>query len=196
MTLPRELILTRTEHAGYRVHSRPVTELQALRGASVTIDAQTVAAGTQALLTQDIPVAQSEWLLEFQLPDAIDYEFGIELSNELGERYRFGYEGAGNRFYSDRTASGDFAFSEKFAGVHRATRLSPDRQLTLHLFIDAASIEAFADGGANVLTDTIFPTRPFAAATLYAEGTDVVLLGGTAHGLSGIWNDAANRQFH
>jgi sucrose-6-phosphate hydrolase SacC (GH32 family) len=124
MTLPRELLLTRTDAAGYRVHSRPVAELQALRGEVMTIAPLTVEAGAQEPLALDVPVSQSEWILEFQLPDAVGYEFGIEFSNDLGERYRFGYDGARNELYSDRTASGDFAFPKKFPGVHRATRLS------------------------------------------------------------------------
>jgi fructan beta-fructosidase len=187
MTLPRELVLTRTAHAGYRVHSRPVEELQALRGEPTAIVAQTVSAGARVPLAVGVPVSQSEWLLEFELPDASGYEFGIEFSNDFGERYRFGYDGSSNAFYSDRSASGDFSFSEKFPGVHRATRLSPDRKLTLHLFLDVASIEAFADGGANVLTDTFFPAQPFRQVAVYAQGESVHLLGGEAYGLSSIW---------
>lgn len=188
MTLPRELLLTTTESAGYRVHARPVAELRKLRGEKATLVPRTIDAGTEVTLAVDIPVAQSEWLLEFELPDAVAYEFGIAFSNELGERYRFGYDGALNQFYSDRTASGDFSFSDKFSGVHRATRLSPDRKLSLHLFLDVASVEAFADGGANVLTDTFFPTRVYREAALYAEGADLRLGGGTVFALNGIWH--------
>jgi fructan beta-fructosidase len=191
MTLPRELALTRTTHAGYRVHSRPVAELQALRGEAMTIAPLTIEAGTHVPLALDVPVSPSEWILEFELPDAVGYAFGIEFGNDLGERYRFGYDGALNQFYSDRTASGDFSFSEKFPGVHRARRLAPDRKLTLHLFIDTASIEAFADGGANVLTDTFFPTRPFSAAALYSQGEGVMLVGGKAFALESIWHPVA-----
>jgi fructan beta-fructosidase len=165
-----------------------VAELRALRAEGVAIAPRTIEAGTEVLLTTSTAASRSEWILEFQLPDADGYELGIEISNDLGERYRFGYDGARNELYSDRTASGDFAFSEKFPGVHRATRLSSERKLTLHLFIDAASIEAFADGGANVLTDTFFPTRPFREVAVYAQGQGVRLLGGEAYGLRSIWN--------
>jgi len=112
---------------------------------------------------------------------------GIELRNDLGEWYRFGYDSGGNRFYSDRTGSGDFTFSEQFAGVHRAERISASRTLRLHLFVDAASIEAFADDGANVLTDTFFPTRPFNAMGLYSVHQPVHLQQGEVHVLDSIW---------
>ena len=190
MTLPRELVLTRTEAAGLRVHSRPVEELAALRGPVSEIAPVTVEADSEVQLLVDVPVMQSEWELRFELPRSVDYHVGVELGNGLGERYRFGYDAAGNRFYSDRTASGDFSFSEEFAGAHHAVRLSPDRTLSLHFFVDAASIEVFADGGANVLTDTFFPTRPYAMVAVYAEGADLRLLEGRAWPLEGIWPEA------
>jgi fructan beta-fructosidase len=187
MTLPRELVLTRTDAAGYRVHSRPVVELQALRTRTQVIEPVTIQADAEVTLLTDVPVMQSEWLLEFELPDSVSYEFGVELGNELGERHRFGYDDTG-QLYSDRTASGDFSFAAEFPGVHRAARLSPDRRLSLHLFIDAASVEAFVDGGANVLTDTVFPTAPFTTLSVYAHGADLRLLQGRAWALASIWD--------
>jgi sucrose-6-phosphate hydrolase SacC (GH32 family) len=65
-----------------------------------------------------------------------------------------------------------------------APQVPPD---TIPLFIDAAFIEAFADGGANVLTDTFFPTRPFRLIAVYAQGQRANLLGGEAYGLRSIW---------
>jgi len=190
MTLPRELVLTRTATAGYRVHSRPVEELRMLRSAPVTIEQVTVAAGSEMKLLTDVPVMQSEWQLAFELPSSASFDFGVELGNELGERYRFGYNDTG-QLYSDRTLSGDFTFSTEFPGVHHAARLSPDRRLSLHLFIDAASIEAFVDGGANVLTDTVFPTVPFTILSIYAKGADLQMLQGQAWALESIWDEAA-----
>jgi len=186
MTLPRELQLHRTRH-GLRVYSLPVDELRALRGASTPVAARTIAADTVLPLAVGFPVSRSEILLEFELPDSGPYGLGVELRNEAGEWYRFGYDGAGNRFYSDRTASGDFSFSEKFPGIHRAARIANESTLRLHLFVDAASIEVFADGGGNVLTDTFFPTREFNAISVYAVSQPVSLRAGEFHSLESIW---------
>jgi sucrose-6-phosphate hydrolase SacC (GH32 family) len=165
-----------------------VDELKTLRASAHTIEPVTVEAGSEVTLLTDVPVMQSEWLLQFELPDSVSYDVGVELGNDLGERYRFGFDGHDGRLYSDRTASGDFSFSAEFPGVHRATRLSPDRRLSLHLFIDAASIEAFVDGGANVLTDTLFPTAAFTTLSVYANGAELRLLQGQAWALSSIWD--------
>jgi len=186
MTLPRELQLHRTLR-GLRVYSLPVSELRSLRSASAPIGSRTIPADAVQMLDVGFSVSQSEIVLEFALPESEPFEVGIELRNDLGEWYRFGYDSGGNRFYSDRTASGDFAFSEQFAGVHRAERISASPTLRLHLFVDAASIEAFADGGANVLTDTFFPTRPFNAMGIYSVHQPLHLQQGEVHALDSIW---------
>jgi fructan beta-fructosidase len=186
MTLPRELQLHRTGQ-GLRVYSLPVDELRQLRSAALPVASATVGAGETRSLETGFPVSRSEILLEFALPESGPYDFGVELRNELGERYRFGYDGGSKQFYSDRTASGDSSFSENFAGIHRAARISPDPVLRLHLFVDAASVEAFADGGANVLTDTFFPTSEFTAVGIYSQGQPVRLRGGEIYSLKRIW---------
>ena len=135
----------------------------------------------------DIPVHQSEWMLEFEIPGSGAVEFGLRLSNDSGEVYRFGYESSLSSFYSDRLDAGDATFSEAFPGIHRAARLTPDRRLKLQIFIDAASVEVFADGGATVMTDTFFPGAPFDSVSLYSRGADIRLLDGRAFELKSIW---------
>jgi fructan beta-fructosidase len=186
MTLPRELRLVLTED-GYRLFSQPAEELLQLRDESLAIEPVTIGANTSVALDIGFPVSRSEFLLEFESPDSGQVDFGIELRNDLGERYRFGYDGPSGQFYSDRTASGDVSFSEKFSAVHRADRISADATLGLHLFIDVASIEAFADDGANVMTETFFPTREFNAISVYAKGGSVQLSKGEAYSLKSIW---------
>lgn len=186
MTLPRKLTLYRTER-GYRVFAQPVEELQKLRYPGSVLEPRTVDPGAAVPLASGIPASRSELILEFMLPESGSYDFGVELRNDLGERYRFGLDGASREYYSDRTASGDFSFAADFAGVHRARRLSGEQVVRLHLFIDTASIEAFADGGANVLTDTVFPSREFTEVSLYATGTAVQLIGGVIYRLKSIW---------
>lgn len=178
MTIPRVLNLKKTE-AGYRLFAQPVEELKALRQAPIEIT------GT-GIKTSISP--QTELVLDFELSDSGDANFGVELSNGKGERYRFGYDQAANLFYSDRTQSGDFSFSEKFAGMPvTAQRLSKERILRLHLFIDAASAEIFADDGADVLTELFFPSEDFNQVKIYVEKGTVELKNGTGYPLAGIW---------
>jgi len=186
MTVPRSLTLHRTGE-GYRVFSQPVGELQKLRSPGAVLEARTIGAGASVPLAPGIPASQSEVILEFALPASGTYDFGVELGNDLGERYRFGLDGGTGQLYSDRTAAGDSSFSDTFAGVHRSARIADDATVRLHLFIDVASIEAFADGGANVMTDIFFPTRDFSTIRVYSEAGDVHLASGVIYPLKGIW---------
>lgn len=187
MTLPRTLNLHETT-AGYRIFSRPVEELKALR--SVTQKLGRTEIGTTFDLTEQagLPVSQLEWVLEFELPESGEADFGVELANGKGEKYRIGYQATANQFYSDRTKSGDASFSDKFAAkIHTAPRLSTDKTIRFHLFFDVASAELFADNGAVVMTDIFFPTEDFTSIKIYSERGRVNLLRGEGHSIKRIW---------
>ena len=186
MTLPRTLSLHATP-AGLRVFSRPVRELQVLRRGAFTLAERLLEPGGKWSPATGLDLSRSEMVLEFELPRDESATVRIELSNTLGERYVFGLDGSTGEFFSDRTRSGDLSFSSAFAGVHRAARLVDDRRLRLQLFFDVASVEAFADGGATVMTDIFFPTRPYETLTVTADGAPVRLLSGEIYPLASIW---------
>lgn len=181
MTIPRELGLHSTE-GGYRLFSKPAVELKALRSSPITMTAEALSDGI------DISPFQAELILDFELQEGPPADFGIELSNEKGERYRIGYDQARNAFYSDRTRAGDHSFSEKFAGnTVYAPRLTSDKTILLHLFLDAASVELFADGGATVVTEIFFPSQPFNRVKWYVEKGIVEMAKGEMFPLKRIW---------
>ena len=186
MTLPRELWLEETGH-GYRVYSRPAAELKQLRDQSRSIHRARLGDGEEVVIDTGFPITRSELKLEYHLLPAGSYDFGVELSNTQGETYRIGYTSTDNLFYSDRTAAGDASFSDKFAGVHRTVRLEDDGSISLHLFFDSASVELFADDGANVMTDIFFPTEEFTEMRLYSRGDTVELMDGEIYSLKSIW---------
>jgi fructan beta-fructosidase len=186
MTLPRTLHLERTD-AGYRVFSEPVHELEALRAETASLPSTVIDGLTDLTDRIAFPMTTSEMLLEFRAGASAETDFGIELSNATGERYRIGIDRESNQFYSDRTRAGDHSFSDSFADrIHRAPRLATDDIIRMRLFFDVASVELFADGGATVLTDIFFPTEPFDRATLYSVGGPVDVTG-EVHRLRGSW---------
>ena len=187
MTLPRTLTLKKTG-GDYRLFSQPVRELETLRATSHKMG-QTEITGTLDLTAQlAISAAQMELVLDFELPAEATTDFGVELSNSKGERYRVGYDAVKNQFYSNRTKAGQHAFSEKFAtAVHTAPRLSTGKTVRFHLFFDVASAELFADGGATVLTDIFFPGAVFDTAKIYVEKGGVKLSNGEVYILKSVW---------
>ena len=186
MTLPRKLTLHRTPE-GLRVFSQPVEELQQLRVVEREIAPMTVPEGDPVRVALAFPAFQCELLVRFKLPASGSTDFGLEVSNSKGERYRIGYSATTGEFYSDRTQAGDASFSETFARVHRTPRISEGEVIELHLFFDRASCELFADGGANVMTDTYFPSEDFDQLRFYSNGGSVEVVGGQAWPLKGIW---------
>lgn len=155
MTLPRELHLKNTS-SGYHVAAQPVAETHALRQQEQTLHAdQTYSFNGLA-----------ELMLNFNLTPDAD-EMGIEFFNSKNEKLRIGYNHATQQFYIDRSGAGSNNFSEKFTGVNLASRLSDKPQLTLHLIIDVASIEVFADEGLTSMTAIFFPSENFNRFRLY-----------------------------
>ncbi|MCP9235204.1 glycoside hydrolase family 32 protein [Lewinella sp. JB7] len=188
-TLLRRLTLHRTE-AGYRVYSQPVRELHDLRRESFPVAARdTLLSGNftgPASAPASPPLAELE--LSFLLTEGRQADFGVELFNDHGDRYRIGYDGTKNAYYSDRTRAGATNFSDKFdATIAQAPRLATGDTVRLYLYLDVASAELFADGGATVMTEIFFPERALTELRVYGTENGVAFLGGTAHRLGSIW---------
>ena len=184
MTLPRTLSLKPTEN-GLRLFTHIVTKLQSIRNNAVDIPAQTIEGSTN--LT-DAPFENSCIEIELIIEPEANADFGLSLNNSLGETYRLGYDAQKQCFYSDRTQSGKTEFSSVFAEKrHIAPRSSQNEAISLHLFIDKASAELFADDGQTVITDVFFPTEDYSSIQLYSSNGKTTIQSGTMYGLNGIW---------
>ncbi len=176
MTLPRELALKRTD-AGLRLFSQPARELESLRGEAFSLEGQTIESELGLGSKIGFSPSQMEVLLEVELPEGAETDFGIALSNPKGEEYRAGFDSGKDLFYSDRTKAGKTGFSEKFAvKPHTAPRSSTDNTLRLHLFFDVASCEIFADEGEVVMTDVFFPSEDFTDVKLFSSGGETKII--------------------
>lgn len=187
MTIPRELVL-RKRGDQYLLLSRPAAELKALREEEYTFPSLRVGASVDLTDKIGFSPTLSELILELEIPAGELSNFGIELSNNLGEAYRIGYDAANHQYYSDRTKAGTNDFSEKFSnGLHTAPRAVEGQTVKMHLYLDVSSAELFADDGATVLTEIFFPTGDFDQIRLFSENGTVQLKSGQAFKLRGIW---------
>ena len=83
----------------------------------------------------------------------------ITLSNDKGEQVVMRYNAQNHTFSVDRTKSGKTDFSEAFACTTTApTHGKVNRVL---IFVDKSSVEVFDGDGKFVLTNLVFPTRPY-----------------------------------
>lgn len=83
----------------------------------------------------------------------------ITLSNDKGEQVVMRYNAQNHTFSVDRTKSGKIDFSEAFACTTTApTHGKVSRVL---IFVDKSSVEVFDGDGKFVLTNLVFPTKPY-----------------------------------
>ncbi len=59
--------------------------------------------------------------------------------------------------------------------------------MELHLFVDAASVEVFVDGGKLVFTDLAFPSQPYNKVELFSSKGSVKLSKAQIWSLNPIW---------
>jgi fructan beta-fructosidase len=186
MTLPRSLVLHQ-QNNNYYLRSLPVEELKQLRN-TVTRVRPNEFTGTIPITPPMITPQQTEWEIEVELIDAKAEELYLQFSNTKGELYKIGYNIKKNDYFSDRTKAGNHSFSDKFgATVHTAPRLLNSKRIKLHLFVDASSVELFADDGTVCMTELIFPSAPFTKAELVSEGGKVKIISITSYSLKRIW---------
>lgn len=73
------------------------------------------------------------------------------------------------KFAMDRSKSGIVSFSPDFPIVTFAP-IEDNSEMTLRLFIDKSSIEAFGDDGRFAMTNLVFPSEPYNRISFYAKG--------------------------
>jgi fructan beta-fructosidase len=112
----------------------------------------------------------------------------LGMSNELGQQVQFRVNRRLQRYELDRSKSGDVGFNPDFAHDQYAALKTMGRALSLHIFIDRASIEIFADEGRTAVTAIAFPSVPFNTVTLSADQA-IEVNSGMAYRLRSIWSD-------
>lgn len=184
MTIPRELSLV-ADGSGYLLVSKPAAEQQTLRGEIQESEDVSSISGEQEIPIGDINLNQCELIIVLRIgSSAVDFE--IILENELNERLVIGYSVNSGQFFSDRSMARVNDFAEEFTGTAVAPYSIGDK-VRLHLFVDAASVELFVDGGRLVITELVFPTNNFSRLKLFSTGGDIQLTSTELYGLNSIW---------
>lgn len=61
-------------------------------------------------------------------------------------------------------------FSQDFPAVTVAPTFETDNKISLRIFVDRSSIEVFGDGGRFVMTNLVFPVKPYSKLSVSAQG--------------------------
>jgi fructan beta-fructosidase len=169
MTIPRTVALRRTAD-GLRLVQSPVKGVQTLRGQHRRIEARPIPSGEVRLAQEGIEGSALEIIAELEAGDA--EVFGLKVRQGDGEETIIGIDRPAGEVFVDRSRSGAVRFSPHFPGRHGARRATGDRSrpVRIHLLVDATSVEVFADEGAVVLTDQIFPKSESRGVSLFSRG--------------------------
>jgi len=152
-SIPRELHL-RQYAEGLLLVQEPIQALTNMRQSLYHADDINIDTVNSQLANVKMDMA-AEIQVEFTLSTA--REFGVRLCTGDEEATVIGYDMQMQEIFLDRHHSGDITFSDKFDGVHRAPLVAEQGKINLHIFVDACSVEVFANNGLIVISDLIFP---------------------------------------
>lgn len=177
MTVPRSMHLTDKGGIGY-LSSQPVAELNRLRGDLITLESRFIGEQAEEQTYQTTIPQAAELQITFELTDKdAPKNFGVVIGNKQSQHIVAGYDVENQCFYLDRCHAGDGSFSADFSGKHMSS-IQPlaGKTIQMHLFLDVASLELFAQNGACVLTDIFFPTAPFDQLSFFSQDGSIRLV--------------------
>lgn len=168
-TLPREAGLFKGEDGQIYMSSIPSPELMTLRDNEV-ISVKNKLIGKNprefALPLSNAGVCEILLDLDCKKNDSID----IKISNKVGEYVTLRYNNSDHTFSFDRRKSGIVDFSQDFPAVTVAPTFDNGKRVSLRIFIDKSSMEIFGNNGKFVMTNLVFPTKPYTTLSVNTNG--------------------------
>ena len=156
-TIARDLTLYR-EGGELYLKSTPSPEIKKARGEKVSVPAFKVAGQYEvASLLKD---NEGAYEIEMVIQNAGASKIAFSLLNDKGEKVSMYYDVPRKQFVMDRSQSGKVDFSSDFPAVTVAP-VTAEKEMTLRLFVDRSSIEAFGEEGKFAMTNLVFPSAPY-----------------------------------
>lgn len=183
MTLPRELSLTSSED-GIRLVQKPVSEIASIRKGTEAYENLAIASNNPSSFNMFSQLMEVN--VEFEKLDASS--FGIMIQGSETEKTIISYDVVKEALSVDRTDSGDNSFSDSFPAVQEASLKMENSRINLQIFIDASSIEVFANDGKVAVTSLLFPNHPYETITLFSNEGNTGVPSLTLTELDSIWS--------
>jgi Beta-fructosidases (levanase/invertase) len=164
MTLPRELSLIPSKE-GYSLVAQPVKELEAQRMGEIKTTIKSL--NGEKMISSTVSPVQLK--VTFDVNKKSGNRFGIKLANDLNEEVIIGYDKEKEQLSVNRNRSGKVEFSKEFPAETYAACPVENGKVELNVIIDEASVEVFAQDGKVVMTNIVFPTKPYSKLMLFSE---------------------------
>ncbi|MGW5666291.1 GH32 C-terminal domain-containing protein [Streptomyces sp. NPDC003758] len=183
LSIPRELTLTDTGD-GVRLAQRPIPELTALRTSTTTRKDLSVGPNSANPLAGVTGIAYE---IEAEITLGTATEIGFKLRADDDQHTTVGYEAEANQLFVDRSEAGLSDFTQYFAGRTTAPMKPASGRVTLRLYVDSSSVEAFGADGRAAVTSLIFPSPVADGMAFYAKGGTAHIESLKVHQLTGIY---------
>lgn len=164
-TLARDLTLY-SEGQELYLKSTPSSEVKKARGKKVSIPSFKVSEKHE--MVNLFEEKQGAYEVEIVIQNTGASKIAFCLLNDKGEKVSMYYDLNRKQFVMDRSESGKVDFSKDFPAVTVAP-VNVDKELTLRLFVDRSSIEAFGEDGKFVMTNLVFPSQPYVKMCFEAD---------------------------
>lgn len=174
-TLPREISLFRADDGQLYASSAPSPELLNLRNKLVTRASKTTISKKARNYT--LPESNGgicEIVAEFDANKAQTVE--LILSNNEGNKVVMSYDAVNRTMSVDRRESGITDFSESFPAVTVSPTFGKNGKIALRIFVDRSSIELFGNDGRFVMTNLVFPEKPYTTLSVSSTGGNSKLI--------------------
>jgi fructan beta-fructosidase len=171
MTIPRELSLI-SENGNFFVISRPVDELRILRKTSESLTlSKSDKPGQMEIPFRRNDLNCCELIIDLGIPFVYTDSLGVILANDAGDELIIGYSVSSKQIFIDRTRSENIDFSERFEGIASAPYDAGDT-ISMHLFLDASSVELFIDEGKLVMSGLFFPVEEYTKLRFFSNNPE------------------------
>ena len=126
---------------------------------------------------QAVPVQGQALALQISIESLDAGEAGLAVLCGDGQRTLLGYDADQGTVFIDRRLSGTAPEGDApFAGRRQApvSPPAPGRPLHMQVWVDAGSVELFADNGLAVITEVVLPGPNATGVVAYAQGGTAV----------------------
>ncbi|EHI74382.1 fructan hydrolase [Streptococcus criceti] len=183
------------ENGTYVLTQTPLETYKTLRDTAKAISYQDVTVTAQNDLLKAVKSDSYEIVATFR-SSATTTKVGFKLRQSKDQETLVVYDLKQEELSIDRTKSG-VILNDKFAEVNKQkVTTNADGSISLHIFVDRASLEVFAKGDTVTGANQIFPAPDSLGASVFAEGGDAKA-DINFYPLKSIWTDkvAADKPF-
>ncbi|SDO97142.1 fructan beta-fructosidase [Arthrobacter sp. ok909] len=183
MSLAREVTLTRLPSGGVVLRQAAIDPFGGPDARRISLGSRELHPGTVDLVTPESGAAggglggaavgaapSAAARIDVAIEPGTAAKVGLLLRTGGAERTVLAYDTATSRLSLDRRESGAVEFHENFASVEHVHVPLDGGRLRLQVYLDACSVEVFAQDGLAVLTDLVFPAESSTGMALFAEG--------------------------